>query len=603
MIETITPLPENNNAFVPNNITFLQEEDARRYDKQFSGFVYSGGLAPITGNFTHTISPFEAFVHGYFVSQAATLMTYTANRRTYAFIDSVDSRASEISFSGGTGSTFKQRLGNLVFAECAVASLQPIPSVPGLIPLLFTDTSGASITDVTDLRTLSPLTTSTKIIDPASYGLVGDNLTDNSDEFQEMLDALPRGSIIRFGQGIYRFNTKVFVRNGCTIEGVGSSMLGTVFRFGHASSDMIEVLSTDQVIFGNLYFDASVTRTGGSALVFTGAAQLNRIESVTFDGHFNQVSIFAGRGWTIRDCYFANTRSCDINIQNAVGAHDNDAVIESNVFASSNPATRAILVGQSLGLAITNNRFISHTYGVQVDPAAFSGGLIISNNTFRDQTDIAVWFNRTVGTALFQLFQICNNIIQSPVATKAISIGNGVSNVFADGIIADNEILLTLSSAIAVFMNGDTQCLIEGNNFNLPNGGADTSICIQLTAFSTSANIGLNGYKAKTFVSNLSAISPLALPITLATGNITIDPPSISGNTQIEVTVALAVARVGDVLTLNRPSFTDLPATVGYLGCRVPSNGNISVFLYNETGGAINPSPATWAGTLIRGLL
>lgn len=598
MTETINALPQNNLTFENDTINFLAREDASRFDKQFAGSVYRGGKAPISASLSHTVSELEAWVHGYYVTQPATIITYIPNRRSYVFVDSVETRSPEVVASGGAGSTFKLRSENIVVIECDVGSSQPTLSVPGLVPIFYADTDATSVTSVVDIRNLSPIVSSTKTIDPEGYELVGDDATDNLAAFQAMVDALPSGSIIRFGQGIYRFSDTIKVSKRCVIEGVGNSQLGTVFRITNAIADAIEITSTEQVILRNFVLDSSIPRASGSGLLISGNALLHRIDNITFTGHQTQLKITSGRGWSIRDCYFLETSFCDIDIQNSNPSPDNDALITGNVFISAAiTGTQAIRIGKSVGLSILGNRFITHEQGVVVDVAAPSAGLIISNNTFREQSLAAISLFRSGGSATFSLVEISNNLIGT-TGPLGIVVGPGAGGVFVDGVIVGNQIVITASNGVAIRMGGDIQWLIAENNISLPNSGSDTSVCIELTSFSSGVNVGHNGYRGKTFVLKNgvnSVVAPYLVPV-----SVSIDPPSIAASTQVEAAAAFPGASVGDTLILNRPTSVALPAALEYVGCRVSATDVLSVFLFNSSGSPIDPGPATWIGMLFK---
>ena len=155
--QSINPVPSFTSP--PNNWgtqvqTFLQDEDAARTSRQMTGFVYSGGLATISGTLSHTISAVDALgIDGHYIQVNDNVHLYTASRETYVFLDSLGSRSPEITASGGSGCTFQSRSGSPgtreVFIECASGSTIPTLSV-SLLPLLQVTTGAAAITTVVE---------------------------------------------------------------------------------------------------------------------------------------------------------------------------------------------------------------------------------------------------------------------------------------------------------------------------------------------------------------------------------------------------------------------------------------------------------------------
>jgi hypothetical protein len=600
--ETINPLPQNNDLFVTDTINFLQHEDAGRYNRQFAGFVANGGTAAVSGSLSHTISALEAFVHGYYVAQPAVTITYTANRRTFCFVDSLESRSPEVTFTGGSGATFKQRTANLVFVECANGSSQPKPSVDGLVALLYADTSASNITNVTDLRLLSPLVSSTKIIDPARYGVIGDGLTDNTSVIQQMFDALPLGSVIRFGQGIFLISS-VTIPKGCIVSGVGDGSTGTIIRLTTPTLNGFNVTTTDSVAFAELRIDASVTRTAGYAISFNGVSKTCVVERVSFIDQFNSVGFTNGRQWNINRCTFTNGRGHDIDV--AIGTGDADAVISACVFDSTLAlASSGIRIRRATALSIYGNIFHGHDYGIICDPEIICFGIDIHDNIFRDQTLIPINFIRTSGSGQVQLFKIKANLIGASTL-KLINIGNGISTIYINGLIVENGFISVTPNVIAIDLSSDTNCIIAENNFQLPNGVADTSVCIHVSTTSQGTNIGHNGYIGKTFVDNDGGSGFSAIPLFIATGILPVDPPSIGANALSEV---LAPApgtgiNVNDIVVLNRPTTAQLPGQLDFVGCRVSAPDQVSIFLRNSTGSSVDAGVSNWSGFVIRSVV
>ena len=86
----------------------------------------------------------------------------------------------------------------------------------------------------------------------------------------------------------------------------------------------------------------------------------------------------------------------------------------------------------------------------------------------------------------------------------------------------------------------------------------------------------------------LLALGPVIRTLTATS---TLNFPSISAQTQSELTVAVDGAQVGDAVSIGSPSGLESGLSVtGY----VSSLGVVTVRVVNSTSGAVNPASATW---------
>lgn len=76
-------------------------------------------------------------------------------------------------------------------------------------------------------------------------------------------------------------------------------------------------------------------------------------------------------------------------------------------------------------------------------------------------------------------------------------------------------------------------------------------------------------------------------------GTVSVDPASINAATRGEIDVTLTGAKIGDVVQLNPP--VDLETTLLFVGARVKAVDTVTVFLYNQSGGAVNGVAKNWA--------
>jgi hypothetical protein len=458
--------------------------------------------------------------------------------------------------------------------------------------ILYADTDTTAITEVVDLRNLSPIT---ETIEPDLYGLVNDDLTDNTDAYQEMVDALPEGSVVKFGRGIYRFSA-ITISKGITLEGSGSYLDGTVLRTTHASADAITIETEDQVRMRGFVLDSSVTRVGGYGILNAGNNILSKFEDITFDGHYDQIGFTSGRGWVVKDCQFINTSHADIVVDNGESPADCDAEIKGCVFASDDVSgTQGILVVNGVGLTISGNRILTHEQGIVVSPTTVVAGININNNTFRNQAVVPISFYRPSGSGVVSQAHINNNIMHT-TGTHGIFFGADAADVFVDGKINDNLITVTDTEGVGIQLQGDANFLVDGNNLILPTG--DASIGISITSLSTDANIGLNAIIADTILEKNgvnTTITPIGIP-----GSVTYNPPEIAAGTQVELTVTAAAVLAGDQLILHRPPLSEWPEDIIFGGFGPGEAGQFKIYLYNKDGSPVNPGAGTMEGFIIR---
>ena len=80
-------------------------------------------------------------------------------------------------------------------------------------------------------------------------------------------------------------------------------------------------------------------------------------------------------------------------------------------------------------------------------------------------------------------------------------------------------------------------------------------------------------------------------------GTFTLDPASIADNSQGIETVTVAGAKVGDLVFINGEA---LPLGAIIAGAKVTATNTVSVYINNETGGALDIGSKTWDYLLVK---
>lgn len=249
--QTVTTIPEMNTSFPAAAIEFMRTEDALRDAAQLRPFVQSGLTAPASITLSHTLVAGRAWVSGYKVDIDAVVLTYTANRRTFLYADWLDDRLPtlpEITFTSGSGCTFKDRPApNLVRAECSAGSLPPTPSAAVLM-FAWVDTSGSAITLVEDRRQGgSMLPVGIVYASAPPFNVRCDGVTDDGPGIQAAFDSLPfdPGTFIRTGKvvlpdGTCEISNTILPRGNFILEGLNRGR--TTIRYSGATAKILMLI-------------------------------------------------------------------------------------------------------------------------------------------------------------------------------------------------------------------------------------------------------------------------------------------------------------------------------------------------------------------------
>jgi hypothetical protein len=271
-----TSLPQNNNNFVRDSITFSSNEHAEYMRRILPfGLVYGGGTPSGSGTLTTSVQALDAIgVDGHAITQPSTVITLTGNRRTYLYADSQDSRAPEVTAAGGSGCTFKSRYTRLVLIECSIGSLSPTLST-SLLPLYFIDTDATHPTSQTDKRPLGAQYP--YMVRVTDYGAKCDGATDDTSALNAAFQGVPidpsgfKVGVVLVPPGACVITGQVFGQSNTILQGAGRgrssiqyngtsnlSMLGYIGASHFAVRDVSFVTLSDAGIIIHLVIRDSV---------------------------------------------------------------------------------------------------------------------------------------------------------------------------------------------------------------------------------------------------------------------------------------------------------------------------------------------------------
>ena len=145
--DTINTVPDASD-FLTELQEFLEDETGDLAFRRHSSVVLRGGWHSTSANLSATVPLAIAFVDGYYVGALAEAQTYTASTRTFVYLRKDDTAAVSVP---GAVITYGSTDTSWVFAEAAAGT--NLPEVPvGVLPTMYVDTDGTSITATTDLR-------------------------------------------------------------------------------------------------------------------------------------------------------------------------------------------------------------------------------------------------------------------------------------------------------------------------------------------------------------------------------------------------------------------------------------------------------------------
>ena len=337
------------------------------------------------------------------------------------------------------------------------------------------------------------------VFDVTAYGATGNGNTDDTTAIQRavtaattIINSTKSGGIVFFPPGLYKVSSAITISRGCMLIGSGTgsgsgsgNTGGTVIRTSSATADVFEVTGVEAVIFRDFWTDASVTRTAGAGIKFTGSGtstnNRSRIYNVSMRNHFYGIHVLRAQGLVIDSCWLQDFAAIGIYFEQDDATDDGDNVVTNCVIWDLNLGTTQAGIRYDKGgtLTIAQNKILGTDYGIRlILDAGPTGTMIIQGNSLEEQDIIGILVEQATLTVEYAYLLIQGNQLQqttNPVSLQsAISI---VSSADADPwiayvTIADNVIAWGSSRAFNLISVQDGEFVIVANNILTALGNA-----------------------------------------------------------------------------------------------------------------------------------
>ena len=296
------------------------------------------------------------------------------------------------------------------------------------------------------------------------------------------------GGMVFLAPGTYNIFAPISISTAGSL--CGASRSGVTITGNNPTQDLIDITSTSSVHITSLTLSSAAAKTGGCAIVVSGATTGSEIDNVAFINQYNVVSILQGVAISIHDTYAGNIAANGLIINNNF-VDAGDSTFYANVWDGSGSTGAGVLWSSGGGLRITNNKFLGWQYAIDVNAGnnVRTSDFQIVDNSIENFT-AAVCAIRVQSTGSNSLLQnvlimanqiayvgICIEILE-PVQQVIVadnflqSIGNGVTCVrLSTGLaqIYGNRIGSGSSGSVGVDLTGiqDRAFLIENFMLNV----------------------------------------------------------------------------------------------------------------------------------------
>lgn len=404
-------------------------------------------------------------------------------------------------------------------------------------------------------------------------GGAGDGVTDDTEAFQDLVDAVPVGSTIYLPTGSFLLSSQVTINKRINLVGNG---LGSEITTAAGNIDLIYYTDgTNQLShfqIKNLRFiNTATTPSAGSAIRCNRSVRVV-FEDLHIDNFYRNIRLDDCAWWSVSRCIVVGPVDYGLYIANTTaGFYDigDHSIVDSQFLPDHRDSNGGIYQRNSGGLKVTNAKF-NHGNGFRFDYSYFYDG---------NQTTPDIQFSN----CSFENFDV--NALKIQAATigqlKNVQISNCHFNLGA-------------SASKAIAFNKVRYASVMGNVFT--GNGSGSTVAIDVTdSDGIKAMNQYSGYAVgNTFVLNGSNTDCVDLsPIT---GSGTLNFGDLATLTSETLTITVTGAAVGDVVNLGVPNGSMTAGLIFFAW--VSAVNTVSVQCYNSTTGNINPASGTFKATI-----
>lgn len=335
------------------------------------------------------------------------------------------------------------------------------------------------------------------IISVKDFGAVGDGSTDDATALQAAITAVQGTSVTLYvPPGNYKTTAGLAATGATRILGAGR--YGTSISWTDLTLNVLTFTTPNPCSVESLSFSGPASASSGSVLTFTASGAAENAFSLVRDCIFAQgrkhIVTTKASSLGIENCYFSAAAGNAVTIENQNNVDSGDSHISGCTFSGGAAGTTSIYHVSSGGLRVTNNKILGAAYGYRMVLAsgAATGVLVISGNSFENQTAAAIAAATLGGGATYAGIVICgNHINNSPTPISFDDATAFLSRIRITG----NDITLSSAGTVGITITNASDFLVEGNSIT-GTGGTPTGVSVGTSC--TLGKVGVNKYTALT---------------------------------------------------------------------------------------------------------
>jgi hypothetical protein len=312
------------------------------------------------------------------------------------------------------------------------------------------------------------------------YGATGDGETDDTAAITSAIAAIPStGGVLYFPPGTYVTTGGFTLAYPTTVMGCGAGNIlgdGAVTTITCTSDTaVLFTVNSRRAMFRDVALKCThATPTAGAGIVVTSAYIHQKVdyESVSVYGFYIDIDVQVGAQWSMHNCFIIHPVTYGLKIANTVNGDAGDwSISNSNFNTGGRDAWAAIYIASSGGGKIVNTKINRNppgtgkyfSYGVQLVPVSNTIDLLISNSSFENCVNAAVYANIT--TNWWHNIIITGNQFSNRVENQRAVIANAGTLGNLKGVIITGNVLECLDNNpnAAILLTKATECYVGGN--------------------------------------------------------------------------------------------------------------------------------------------